>query len=257
MKALLFSLIAIVSLQLTISSTTLYGQEFYLPLSTTSKTAENDYHAATLYASNVNFDAARYNMDKALAADPLFFMAYAYAYQVYATDEEKPALMEKALAIDPANFTEAEKIMRELMLVWKEEPKTLPTEAMKALVAAYPTTAEAYEWAYLHAAYTEGNMEAAFAYAQKLLEMVPDSPPVYNFMGYYYLQAKQMDKAKAAFEKYLELAPTAANAHDSMGDYYMNIEDYEKSAEYYDQAAALGMESSKERAEKARALIKE
>ncbi|NBC08846.1 MAG: hypothetical protein GVY26_16770 [Bacteroidetes bacterium] len=66
----------------------------------------------------------------------------------------------------------------------------------------------------------------------------------------------EMGKAKAAFEKYLELAPDEANAYDSMGEYYMVAKDYAKSAEHYDRAVELGMEDSKERAEKARAALK-
>lgn len=252
MKVLLFSVVLCLAATLSTSA-----QTFNLPVSTTSTVAEKAYQAATYLGANLRFDAARMEIAKALEADPNFFMAYVYATQALVPDEQKASTIEKALAIDPANFNEAEKIMRQQMEVWAKDPKALPTETMKALVAAYPTTPEAYEWAYLHAAFTEGNIPAAIAYAEKLIELDPYHPPVYNGMGYFYLGMKQMDKAQAAFEKYLELAPAEPNAYDSMGEYYMIVEDYAKSAEYYDRAAALGMEASKANADKARAMIKE
>jgi Tfp pilus assembly protein PilF len=233
----------------------LSAQDFYLPVSTTSETARRAYQAATYLGANVRFDAARAEIEKALEADPNYFMAYAYAYQALANDADKPALLDKALAIDPSGFTEAEKIMRRQMAAWKADPKAMPTEAMKALTTAYPNTAEAFEWAYLHAFYTDRDKEAGYAYAQRLIELDPNFGPVYNSLGYYYLGEKEMDKAKTAFEKYLEIAPAEPNAHDSLGEYYMTVGDYAKSAEYYDQAVALGMEGSKQGAEKARAAL--
>lgn len=65
-----------------------------------------------------------------------------------------------------------------------------------------------------------------------------------------------MAKAKAAFEQYIKLAPNEPNAYDSMGEFYMTTHDYAKSAEYHDKAAAMGYPVAKERAAKARAMIK-
>jgi tetratricopeptide (TPR) repeat protein len=230
----------------------LSAQDFYLPVSAQSETARRAYQNASYLGSNIRFDAARMEIGKAVEAGPGFFMAYAYDYQVLAKDEQKPALLEKALAIDPAGFTEAEKIMRRQLVAWKADPKASPAGAMKALVAAYPKTPEAYEWAYLHAWYTDGNKEAALDYAQKLAALDPNFGPVFNSLGYFYMEKEEMDRAKAAFEKYLELAPAEPNAYDSMGEYYLNTGDFAKSAGYYDQAVALGMEGSKNGAGKAR-----
>ena len=238
--------------------TFLQAQEnFNLPVSTKAETAQRAYSAATYLGSNLRLEAAEMEIEKALAADPDFFLAYVYAYQVFADEAEKPALLDRALAIDPSDFTEAEKIMRRQMTAWKADPKALPTEAMKALTEAYPDTPEAFEWAYLHAFYTERDPEAGYAYAQRLIALAPYFPPVYNYVGYYHLGRKEMDKAEAAFAQYLELAPAEPNAHDSMGEYYMTVGDYAKAAAYYDQAVALGMEGSKQGAEKARAALKE
>lgn len=237
------------------SAIALKSQDFYMPVSTTSEEAKKAYRAASYLGSNIRFEAASMEIAKALEADPNYFMAYVYAYQVLAPADQKEVVLDKALAIDPSNFTEAENILRKQMLAWKADPKARPGEAMKALVAAYPTTVEAYEWAYLHAMFTEGDLDAAYDYASKLIELDPYFPAVYNGLGYLYLRKNEMDKARAAFEMYLELAPAEPNAHDSMGEYYMLTEDYAKAAAYYDQAVALGMKASKAGAEKARAAM--
>ena len=234
----------------------LNAQAFYLPVSTTSDEAKKAYQAAAYLASNVRFDAAKVEIDKALEADPNFFMAHALKIQ-YAPLEARAALIDKALTIDASNFNEAEKIMRQLLLEWDKDLKASPAEAMKALTTAYPNTPEAFEWAYSHAFYTEGNWEKGFEYSQKFIALEANHPPVYNMLGYYYVEKKEMDKAKASFEKYLELAPAEPNAYDSMGEYYMITKEYKKSAEYYDRAVALGMKEAKERAEKARAAMTE
>lgn len=239
------------------SAGVLSAQDFYLPVSTHSEIARRAYQAASSLGSNIRNDAAKASIDKALEADPAFFMAYVYDYQVLANDGEKPALIEKALAIDPGGFTKAEKIMRRQLEAWKADPKASPAEAMKALVAAYPNTPEAWEWAYLHAFYTDKDNAAGLKYASKLIELAPDFPPVYNSLGYHYLGTKEMDKAKANFEKYLQLAPAEPNAYDSMGEFFLTTGNNEKSAEYYDMAVVLGMEASRKGAEKAREAMGE
>jgi tetratricopeptide (TPR) repeat protein len=178
-----------------------------------------------------------------------------YAVQ-FGPTAEKPALIDKALALDATNFNEAEKIMRQLLVNWKKDTTAKAGETMKALVAAYPKTPQALEWASLHAAWTDKNVDDALVYAQKLAKMSPKFAPNYNTIGYLSMQKKDMEKAKAAFEKYIALAPKEPNAYDSMGEFYMTTKDYAKSAEYYDKAAALGQASAKERADKARAMIK-
>jgi tetratricopeptide (TPR) repeat protein len=233
----------------------LIAQDFYLPVSTSSAEAKAAYRSASELASNIHMDSARQEMDKALVADPDFFMAYAYTVQVLAGKEEKPAMIERALAIDPSRFTKAEQIMRRYLSDLQEDPKAMPTDRMRSLVNHYGKTPEAYQWAYLHAAYTEKNLEAAFAYARQLIELAPDYPPVYNSMGYFHMQQEEMEIAKTYFDKYLALAPEEANAYDSMGEYLAVTKNYCESANYYAQAAERGMEGAWERAQQSLKML--
>lgn len=236
------------------SITFITAQDFHLPVTTTSETATAAYYKASEAASNVNFEVANQQLNVALEADPNFFMAYVLKIY-YSGGEERVELIGKALAIDASSFNEAEKIVRQQLVIWDKNPEAKIGDNMKKLVAAYSNTPEAYQWASLHAAFTDGDMDTSLKNAQKLAELRPTFAPNYNVLGYVYVSKKQMDNAKAAFERYIELAPKEANAYDSMGEYYMMVKDYVNSAKYYDKAATLGLESSKARAEKARAAI--
>ena len=231
------------------------AQDFYLPVSSTSKTAIASLHRASELYANVHFKEGKAELDKALAEDPNFFMAYVYAVQ-YGSKAERPALIDKALALDATKLNEAEKIMRKWIVNWKADSTAKATETMKALVAAYPKTPQALEWASLHSFYTDKNLDNGLDYALKLAKMSPKFSPNYNTIGYLYMQKKDMDKAKAAFEKYLSLAQKEPNAYDSMGEFYMENKEYAKSAEYYDKAVTMGMADAKVRADKARFMIK-
>lgn len=249
MKTLFFSMAFLLA-----SFFTITAQDFYLPVSTTSETAKAAYYKTEAFAANVQFKEAKAQFDMAVAEDPKFFMAYV-SNIYYSSGENKAAMIDKALAIDPSNFTEAEKIVRKQLVIWDKDPEAKIAENMKALIAAYPQTPQAYHWASLHAAYTDKDADASLKYAEKLAELSPDFAPNYNTLGYMYIGKKQMKKAKAALEKYITLLPNEANPYDSMAEYYMINKEYAKSAEYYDKAVEMGMTSAKERAEKAREMM--
>jgi len=231
------------------------AQDFYLPVSSTSKAAVASLHRAAERYANVHFKEGKAELDKALAEDPNLFMAHVYAVQ-YAPKAARPALLDKALALDAKNLTQAEKIMRGLMVKWQKDPDYQPADDMKALVAAYPNTPQALEWASLHSFHTNKDVDAGMDYAQQLARLRPNYAPNYNTMGYMYMEQKEMDKAKAALEKYVALAPNEPNAYDSLAEFYLVAKDYAKSAEYYDKAAGMGLTEAKDRADKARRTMK-
>lgn len=247
----LFTVIALVWCSFTNAS----AQDFYLPVSSTSKTAIASLHRAAELYSNIHFKEGKAELEKALSDDPKFFMAYVFEVQ-YAAKSARPVLIDKTLALDASNLNEAEKIMRQFLVKWKSDSSAKATDTMKALTAAYPKNPQALEWASLHSFYTDKNVEESLDYAQKLAKLSPKYAPNYNVLGYLYMEKKEMDKAKSAFEKYIDLAPKEPNAYDSLAEFYLKNKEFAKSAEYYDKAAALGFADAKERADKARSLIK-
>jgi enamine deaminase RidA (YjgF/YER057c/UK114 family) len=229
------------------------AQDYFLPVSSKSKTAISDYQKADQLVANANIVEGRKLLTNAIATDPNFFMAY--VLQIYvASKEDAAGLIDKALAIDQSKFTNAEKIVREQLVVWDKDPDAKVGGNMKALVSAYPKTPQAYQWAYAHAAFTDNDDKSALDYCQRMIAIQPDYAPVYNTLGYVYMRNNEMGKAKTAFEKYMALAPKEANPYDSMADYFMATKEYGKAAEFYDKSVSMGMSSAKARADKARKM---
>lgn len=242
------------------TATTLSAQDFYLPVSSKSEAAKVAYYEAMRLFADVRIPEARQQRVKALQADSTFFLCHVHRAMEAAGAQKYDFVatsVNKALALKIEGLNKAELVLRKLMVQWQQDPKTSPAKVMEELVAAYPKTPQAYEWAALSAANISGDATAALDYSLKLVALSPDFTSAYNTLGYVYMEKGEMEKAKAAFENQLRLAPKEANAYDSMGEYYLTVKDYAKSAEYYDKAVALGMEASKEGATKARGLMKQ
>ena len=234
-------------------------RERFLPSSTTSDAAKAAYTKAIDRLVNADRDHYLQYMNEAVQADPNFFMAQAHLALAAIIDTEKPdenasAKMQKVLDIAQANLTDAEKLVRNILVKIKEDPKADLTPLTDALVNAYPNVNEAWGLSRSIASFIEHDNDNAFRYAQGLVKLDPEMGPPHNFLGYAYMERGQMDLAKAEFEEYIRLSPNEANAYDSMGEFYMRSGDYAKSAENYNKAVAMGMEMSRKNAERATAL---
>jgi len=254
MKTILFSVALILGFLTPLSS-----QDIYLPVSSTSETAKAEYFEALQAIENADIPGFFDGMKAAVKTDPNFFMAYvnlAFSETAFGQYEKAAAFIKPALAIDPADFNECERIHHQALQAWEKDPKADPAEYMEALTAAYPNTPEAYDLAGRSAKWISNDTKSSVGHTLRLLELRPDFGGGYNTLGYNYLALGEMDKAKVAFEKYIELAPREGNAYDSMADYFMANKEYARSVEYYDKAAAMGMSNATERADQARAAMK-
>lgn len=245
-------------LSLTVITVSAKGKDRFLPSSTTSEAAKASYSKAIDRLVNANHDQYIQFMKEALQADPNYFMAQANLALTSLDDKSgdkkiDKSELRKALDIPQANLTDAEKIVRKILVKIDEDPNADLTPLTDELVNAYPGTMEA--WGLSRSiAFIENDDETVFRCSQKLVELDPEFGPAHNALGYAYMSKGQMDMAKKEFEEYLRLSPNEANAHDSMGEFYMKTGDYAKSAEHYNQAVAMGMNASKKYAEKATAL---
>jgi tetratricopeptide (TPR) repeat protein len=233
MKIIIFSLAFILG-----SFNVSNAQDYYMPVSSKSKIAIKAYQQADDSAANAEISAAKEQLKQALAADPNFFMAYTLSIYL-SSSEEAIDLIDKALALKSSEFSRAERIIREQLMILDKDPKANIADNLKKLVAAFPTTPQAYQWAALQSVYRNGDGKAALDYSQQLMVLLPDYGPIHNVRGYVYLNENEMDKAKTAFEKYIALSPEEANAYDSMAEYYMTNKEYAKSVEYYDKAYSM------------------
>lgn len=231
----------------------------YLPLSSKSDEAINDFRQALMRLHNADMTNYKLLMDKALTADPTFFMAHAnLALQMIPGQDQTKAdaQIDKTLALPQTGLTPAEQIVRGMIVKLKDNRKADLKPELTQLTTQYPDVRSAFVLAADVSRFIMNDNETAFNYLQKVTELDPNFGPAYNLIGYYYMDKKQMDKAKEAFDKYMALSPNEANAYDSMGEFYMNSGNFDKSAELYDKAVSMGMEASRVNADKARSLAK-
>lgn len=251
-------MIAVFSLYFTASA----HSDKNLPLSSKSEEAVQAYNDALDRLWNARIDQYEQKIDEAIKADPQCFMAYATNALVYSDskkDEGKEKFsssLNKALEISQINLTPAEKIVRELLVNIRDNRKDELIPVCERLITTYPEAVASYELAIDVSKYMVNDTAASLAFTQRCIEKFPDHGPAWNTLGYHYLETGDNAKAKEAFEKYLALNPNEANAHDSMGDFYLQTGDYDESVTHFEKAVAMGMDASRERAEKAQALAR-
>ena len=71
---------------------------------------------------------------------------------------------------------------------------------------------------------------------RKVLSLEPDSPLVWNELGYVEARRKDLAAAQAALGEYQRLVPREANPWDSMGDVHFHLGAFPDAAKYYLQA---------------------
>lgn len=234
----------------------------FLPVSSTSETAIKSYHDAIRRIDHADINGYHDKLNQAVKEDPNFFMAHAYlalSSSVDAINDKKTAdkaseLTDKALALPQQNFTPAERIAREMLVTLDNEKKDEIKPLCDKLIQQYPENTEAYKLSADAARFILDDQDLAMDYVNRLISINPDFGPAWNLVGYFQLDKGNLQQAKKAFDNYLRLNPEEANAHDSMGDYFLAAKQYDQAATHFEKAVAMGMDVSRERAEKARAM---
>ncbi len=234
------------------------AQGYYLPVSTASEAAKQYYYGAMTSAQHADIRTYNESIQNAVKEDPEFFMAYAHSALGMAGMNQLDVFDEmagKALAIPESQLNPAEKSMRKALEILKSDAKGDLSPILGELVSAYPDVPQVYDLGLFINYWINNDYQAAVENGKKLVNLDPKGAGGYNMLGYAHMEVGDMKSAKSAFKKYIKLAPNEGNAYDSMGEYYMNVKDYKKSVKYYEKAAELGMEASRERAEEVRLLI--
>ncbi|MCI0489224.1 MAG: tetratricopeptide repeat protein, partial [Blastocatellia bacterium] len=181
-------------------------------------------------------------LEKAIALDPEFAMAYArigYVYTVIWNNERARArpYLEKAFQLQD-RLTERDRLYIAAWYAMAHQDNTGAIEAFRKLISRYPYEIEAY--------LRLGNLlngqtraEEAVAALQQALVVDPEARDVHNALGFFYWRFGRYDDAIAAHQKYVLLSPDEANAHDSLGLSYIEAGRYEGALASFGKALAL------------------
>lgn len=224
-----------------------------MPATTSSKSALASYNEALKCFEDVAFEKGIGLLQKSLTEDPDFFMANYYLAFINLGNKEKLNQYGNAALNCKAKLSEAEKLFKSTIVKFIEKKDADVTDIGQKLVKMYPKDVFAYYMLFNFQSIA-GDKNGSHETLLKALEIAENPAPVYNMLGYSYMELNQNDKAEAAFNKYIELAPDNPNVYDSKGDYYMHINDYGKAYDTYMKAYALDTQWGIKKAQKAKQL---
>jgi tetratricopeptide (TPR) repeat protein len=155
-----------------------------------------------------------------------------------------------------ADLSKGEELLRSMLVALLEDPEADVSDIGKEIIELYPEDDQAYfplSFYYM----IQNDDENLVQIHKTLLEITDNPAPIYNLLGYSYMDLGRMEEAEDAFDTYIELEPGIPNPYDSKGDYYMKAEDYEKAYEFYMKAYEIDTLWSYKKAMKAQKMLEE
>jgi len=183
--------------------------------------------------------------DSLVAADPNWATAHLGQLHYYwmTNDEEN---LQAAYDAAVSKFEGASRAEKHFILSYTRDREEGNRQLEQALLFAPvdPMVRTWYAWG-------ERDADRALDIMEFAWERLPEQGGVNNMMGYKYMAAGDMEKAKQHFEIFMRVNPDVPNAYDSYGDYYLAAGDTAMAKEMYMGAYDLdnGWTASKERAE--------
>lgn len=192
-------------------------------------------------ALNLLASEAKAYLEKAIALDPTFAIAWLYLadaeYQLVDWRARDEALKKAMAHSGKASEKERLAIQAEYAATIEKDPaKRL--RLLEELTRRYPQEKQAfYELGsahYVGGRYAEavGNFEAAVA-------LDPQFGPAFNMLGYAYAKSGEFDKAEAALLRYVEANPGDPNPVDSLAELYVSMGRLDKAEAKYREALGV------------------
>ena len=197
-----------------------------MPFTSSSDYAKKLVSSGMMHLVNVEYEEAYDDFDDAVKLDPNFALAHFFKGRL-SFGESRTKCFAKAQQT-AANTTDAEKLLISIADTSLDQKGR--HEIFTKLRNMYPEDPVLEDFYVM----SEPDSASRVKLLEEQVAKFPNSPEVYNQMGYYYMMAKKDNaKAKECFEKYLAMYPDGYNPYDSMGEYYLNTGDKENAKKYY------------------------
>jgi len=208
---------------------------------TNSLEAFHYYSLGVEKAQSLRTEEALTLLQKAVALDPNFAMAYArLGYFIGVTgnypDKAKPYL-EKAFQFQD-RLTDKDKLEIQAWYAIVNYDYAGAIDAFRKLVAAYPLEVEAYRRLAL---LLKGEMkhQEALEVLKQALVIDPSDRDLYNALSAVYSEMGHHEDAVAMAQHYVQLAPNEPNAHDTLGLVCQWAGRYDEANQEYQRALQL------------------
>lgn len=180
-------------------------------------------------------------LQKAIALDPDFAMAYARIGYTYAVrwgrlDQAKPYL-EKAFKLTD-RLSEKDKLNIAAWYALANQDYGVAIRSFQKILARYPLEVEAYR-GLGRLLRGENRHDEAIEILKQGLIIDSEAKDLYNGLGSVYSDLGRHDEAISMFQRYVKLAPEEPNAHDSLGMGYQWAGRYEEAVQEYQRALTL------------------
>jgi len=207
-------------------------------VTTTSMEAYNYFlRGREEFEKSYNNDALRF-MERAVALDEEFALAYAYLYTIHQTLGNVEAAN---TALE--NFQKYGKQVKGKDGAYVEVLKTLLVDRdrqkygleLTELVNQYPKE-KRFRYSFGRYLIAENRLEEAEHELHKALELDPMYGIAINQLAYMYMFKNEYEKALEYFKRYASVSPGDANPFDSMGELYFRMGDYDEAIKKYEEA---------------------
>lgn len=208
-----------------------------LPATSSSEQALKLYKSGMIAAFDVNLNKANDCFKKASELEPDFIMPNVSMalFSFFSKDMAKFKEFANKVLASAYKLNESETIIQEALKKLVGDPTANVTAYGEKLVKLNPRSLQAHSILTAFQGF-KGDWPGQNKTLQAMLQLAKDPAPIYNNLGYNYLEQNNIDDALIYFEKYIAAAPKNPNAYDSMGDYYVKAEDFKKAHIYFHKA---------------------
>ena len=229
----LFQSTWLISLLLSLS-TVILAQDYYFDVTTKSNEAYAYYEQAVDAFFRTEYPQMFELTEKALEADPEFFMAYVLGSFHFQVDKKEWYL--NKIVHHKGRLNKGERIIKQMAEDLIVDSQSSISVYWKEIVKKYPDNLQVMAmWSFM--LFNQDGQEKKTIWAlDECLKLKPNLPFVYKFRGYIFLKKEQFEKAEYAFNRYVWLVPEMAYPYDSKGDYFMAIQDYDNAIENFRKA---------------------
>ncbi|MBI9061083.1 MAG: hypothetical protein JEZ14_03805 [Marinilabiliaceae bacterium] len=223
-------------------STIILAQGYYFEATTKSDEAHRFYEQAVEAFYRTEYPQMFELTERALKADPEFFMGYVLGSFHFQADKKEWYL--NKVVQHKGRLNKGERIIKQMAEDLIVDSQASITQYWKEIIKKYPDNLQLMAmWSFM--LFNQDGQEKKTIWAlDECLKLKANLPFVYKFRGYIFLKREQFEKAEYAFNRYVWLVPEMGNPYDSKGDYYMAIKDYDNAIDNYRRAYELNSGNS-------------
>jgi tetratricopeptide (TPR) repeat protein len=208
-----------------------------IPVTTSSEEALKDFITGRDLIEKIRQQEAQPYLEKAISEDPDFALAHLYlAFTQTSKQSQLEGIAKAKSLIDKVSEGERLCILAFDANIYGYGKKQ---EAyLQALVENYPNDEHALN--FLGSYYSEQHeLEKAIVYFKRAIQSNPNHPNSYNLIGYAYRYMNNYPAAEESFKKYIKLNPDDPNPYDSYAELLLKMGEFEVSIETYEKALEM------------------